>query len=53
MAEIVRRAIRNMRQEKVGNEAMDKALSDTAGTWRQGDGLDWQVGLRQEWGRAE
>jgi len=47
MAEVVRRAIRRMRdQEKT---SVDDLLRQTRGVWRKGDGLAYQRRLRREW----
>ncbi len=53
MTEIVRRAIRRMRDEERTQEAFSAALRDTSGIWPQGDGLAYQQAMRDEWkGRA-
>ena len=50
MAEIVRRAIRNLRREsEVATQPFDQLLRDTCGIWEQGDGLSYQQRLREEW----
>ena len=47
MAELVREAIRRMRhQEEV---AFEKLLQETSGLWPEGDGLEYQQRIRQEW----
>ncbi len=47
MAEIVRQAVRRMRQQE--EAAFDKVLKETSGIWRAGEGLDYQQRLREEW----
>lgn len=53
MTELVRRAVRDYRarQESLARPSLQTALSRTAGIWRQGDALDWQRRLRDEWDR--
>ena len=46
-AELVRRAIRRMRQRE--QKAFDDLLDNTSGIWRQGDGLRYQRRVRREW----
>lgn len=48
MTEIVRRAIRRYREEKA-RTTFDELLEATRHTWKQGDGLEWQVSRRGEW----
>ncbi len=47
MAELVRRAVRRLRQEEEGS--FDKILKQTSGLWRQGDGLAYQRRVREQW----
>lgn len=52
MAEVVRRAIHLYRQhEETAQEATLRLLQKTAGIWSQGDGLEYQQRLRDEWER--
>lgn len=55
MTELVRQAVRayRLREESLGNEKWQHAVRDTAGIWRQGDGLAWQRRLRDEWDDEE
>ena len=47
MTEVVREAIRRMRQEE--QESFAAVLERTRGTWRQGDGLEYQKKARRAW----
>jgi hypothetical protein len=47
MAEIVRRAVRRLRQSE--DESLDDLLEATKGIWRKGDGLEYQRKIREEW----
>ena len=38
-----------LRQECLNAPDPDVMLADTAGIWAQGDGLNWQQSLREEW----
>lgn len=50
MTELVRRAVRLLRERTEGDEpSFSELLAETAGTWRHGDGLDYQRALRDEW----
>lgn len=50
MAEIVRRAIRRLRDESKREEApLDDLLRRTSGIWKRGDGLAYQRESREEW----
>ncbi len=50
MAEIVRRAVRKLRKEsELATQPFDQVLRDTSGIWEQGDGLSYQLRLREEW----
>ncbi len=48
MTEIVRRAVRNYRNE-VEASSIEHLLVATAGTWKGPDGLDYQRAIRAEW----
>lgn len=54
MTELVRRAVREFRKHS-GPEAseLDGLLSETAGLWKQGDGLAYQKRLRGEWNKRK
>lgn len=47
MAELVRAAIHAQRQKD--DDSLDKLLAKTSGTWRSGDGLQYQRRSRAEW----
>ena len=49
VAEAIRIAIRNLR-EADGRETYAQLLKETKGLWKKGDGLDYQRGIRSEWG---
>ncbi|MEW6166864.1 MAG: CopG family transcriptional regulator [Pseudomonadota bacterium] len=53
MTELVRQAIRGyrVREESRSRPTLQTAITRTAGIWRQGDGLDWQQRMRDEWDR--
>lgn len=53
MTELVRQAVHGyrLREEKQGHKGLQRALSDTAGIWRLGDGLAYQRALRDDWSR--
>ena len=38
-----------LRQEGLDQPDLDTILEKTAGIWAQGDGLNWQQSLREEW----
>jgi hypothetical protein len=46
MTEIVRQAIRRMRQDE---ESFESLLNQTRGKWRHGDGLAYQRRMRRQW----
>ncbi|MBW3631365.1 MAG: ribbon-helix-helix protein, CopG family [Gemmatimonadetes bacterium] len=50
MAELVRRAIRRMREEE-RTPSFDEVLERARGSWRHGDGLEYQLRIREEWER--
>ena len=47
MSELVRRAVRRMRQQE--EASFEQLLDDTSGLWTAGDGLDFQRRARSEW----
>ena len=51
MARLVRDAVHEyrLREQAADRPTLDQALGETAGIWRQGDGLAWQQRLRDEW----
>lgn len=50
MTELIRRAVHAFReQRRRAGGSLDALLERTSGTWRQGDGLEWQRSLRDEW----
>lgn len=50
MTELVRRAVKRMRQEDpISSETFDTLLSGTSGMWQAGDGLRYQLAIREEW----
>lgn len=51
MTELVRQAVRSYRarEQHARTPSIAEALARTSGLWRQGDGLAWQVRLRDEW----
>ena len=50
MTEIVRQAIRRYREEhELASPPLERLLAETSGLWRQGDGLEYQRRLRQDW----
>jgi predicted transcriptional regulator len=54
MTELVRRAIRQFRARNEGDPAqIGRLLSETAGTWKHGDGLAYQKRLRRDWNRRK
>ncbi|MBU1189894.1 MAG: ribbon-helix-helix domain-containing protein [Gammaproteobacteria bacterium] len=55
MARLVREAVHEyrVREQAADRPTLQRALNDTAGIWRQGDGLAWQQRLREEWDRRE
>ncbi len=50
MTELVRRAIRRLREEE-REVSFEELLGRTAGTWTEGDGLEYQIRIREEWDR--
>lgn len=50
MTALVRRAVQLLRaQSDRDNPPLPELLNSTRGTWRHGDGLAYQRGLRDEW----
>ncbi|MCF8080927.1 MAG: hypothetical protein K9K88_16730 [Desulfobacterales bacterium] len=50
MAEAVRRGIACLKVTE-GPDAYRRLVQETAGIWKQGDGLHYQKKIRSEWGR--
>ena len=50
MTEVVRRAVRKMREDEE-QPSFEELLEKTAGSWRNGDGLEYQRKIREEWDR--
>ena len=50
MAELIRRAIGEMRHREEAK--FQGLLNQTAGIWKQGDGLEYQQNIRGEWDRG-
>jgi hypothetical protein len=48
MAEAVRRGMESLRKAQAGTTYQD-LLQRTRGTWKRGDGLEYQRRLRSEW----
>jgi Ribbon-helix-helix protein, copG family len=54
MTQLVRRAIRRYREEcEAEVPSLERLLEATAGLWKEGDGLDYQLRLRAEWDEEE
>jgi hypothetical protein len=52
MTEVVRRAIRRLREEeRAPSGRLERLLRQTRGVWKKGDGLRYQLRIREEWGR--
>ncbi len=50
MTELVRRAVRRMREAEAETpKTFERLLQQTRGIWTQGDGLEYQKRLRDEW----
>ena len=50
MTELIRRAVRLLRsRQPVDGTSLEELLRRTAGTWREGDGLEYQRRVRSEW----
>jgi hypothetical protein len=52
MTQVVRDAIRRLREESEARPGFDALLGETRGIWTAGDGLEYQKRLRTEWGGA-
>jgi hypothetical protein len=55
MTELVRQAVHayRLREESRGNPKWQHAVRETAGIWRQDDGVSYQQRLRNEWDDEE
>lgn len=53
MTELVRIAVKSYRQsiETHPYSDLEKLLSKTSGLWRHGEGLKYQIKIREEWDR--
>ena len=51
MTELVRRAVRLLREETTRRSDFERLLHATAGIWTEGDGLEYQRRIRAEWDR--
>jgi hypothetical protein len=50
MTELIRRAVRLLRgADRSDRRSVEELLRATAGTWKQGHGLEYQEHLRREW----
>lgn len=51
MAELVRRAVQQYRRRRGadGSKDFEATLQRTRGLWKQGDGLEYQRRVREEW----
>lgn len=49
MTELVRQAVREFRAREEARPSFRELLERTSGIWRQGDGLDYQRRIRDEW----
>lgn len=54
MTELVRQAVHayRLREQNLARPTLQEALQQTAGIWRQGDALEYQNRLRDEWERS-
>jgi hypothetical protein len=50
MTEVVRRAVRRLREEEERPD-FEEILRRARGTWKHGDGLEYQIRIRDEWER--
>jgi hypothetical protein len=50
-SEVVRRAIRKLRDEDE-KANLARLLEATRGSWTEGDGLEYQIRIREEWDRG-
>ena len=54
MTELVRRAVRQYRRQAGSDPTrFQQLLQETAGLWKQGEGLPYQDKLRKEWDRRK
>lgn len=55
MTELVRQAVHayRLRAQRRAQPNLQEALKQTTGIWRQGDGLEYQNRMRNEWARAD
>ena len=54
MTELVRRAVRQFRRQSGPQTSnFDQLLNETAGLWKQGDGLAYQNRSRREWNKPK
>lgn len=51
MTEIVRQAVRQLRERSESAPRMERLLEKTRGMWKGDDGLAYQRRLRREWDR--
>jgi hypothetical protein len=49
MTAVMRQAVAALREQEARRASFDRALKETAGIWKAGDGLAWQRKLRAEW----
>jgi Arc/MetJ-type ribon-helix-helix transcriptional regulator len=50
MTELIRRAVRLLRGQTAEDyRSLEELLAATSGIWKQGDGLEYQNRLRDEW----
>jgi hypothetical protein len=50
MTDVVRRAVRRLREEDE-KANLAQLLEATKGIWTEGDGLEYQIRIREEWDR--
>ncbi len=51
MTELVRRAVRLLQEKE--RDTVAQILERSRGIWTEGDGLEYQIRLRNEWSRDE
>ncbi len=51
MTELVRRAVRLLQEKE--RDTVAQILERSRGIWTEGDGLEYQIKLRNEWSRDE
>ena len=50
MTELVRTAVRGYREQcESGGPSLEELLRQTSGLWKEGDGIDYQRAVRDEW----